>query len=116
VTGNPTSIYDALGGDDHLLLPDTTHYSLGGVTWASTHLFSAGGGNDYVAGGSGDDNVDLGEGEDTFFGSLGNDTVSGGGGADTFDYSFLSVLPSGTVETLNGGSQPSDGLYLPLHP
>jgi hypothetical protein len=67
---------DARGGDDCVRL------DIDGQTVTKTSLIDAGGGNDHVRGGRGDDTVYLGAGDDIAVTHAGSDTVYGGSGND----------------------------------
>jgi Ca2+-binding RTX toxin-like protein len=74
--------YDALGGDDLVILPaDAGAAAKAGFT--SGQLFLANSGNDTVIGGSLPDHIDGGSGRDRLYGAAGNDTLLGGNGNDT---------------------------------
>ena len=83
--------YDALAGDDYVILPDLATSALPGHAWDYGMTFNASAGNDVVQGGDGNDIVSGGEGNDRLFGgdgddrlvgSAGNDILGGGDGAD----------------------------------
>ena len=109
---NQSALYEALGGDDTVTLPDTTTIptSTGTVAWNTTNWFYAGAEDDKITGGKLADKIDLGEDDDTVYGSPGKDTITGGDGQDTFDYqsgkyaNFKDFAPTiVTTQTLNGG-------------
>ncbi|MCV6592155.1 MAG: tandem-95 repeat protein [Silicimonas sp.] len=75
------SQYDALGGEDTVLLPEDAG-AAAAAGYDLTRLFDAGGGNDAVTGGSAGDNIFGNGGDDTLRGDGGDDTLSGGEGAD----------------------------------
>jgi len=82
--------YDALAGDDWVILPDEGVVDAGNP-WDYGRTFSAGAGNDVILGGDGDDIISGGDGNDWLFGadgddrlvgSAGNDILAGGDGSD----------------------------------
>ncbi|MFA6178099.1 MAG: M10 family metallopeptidase C-terminal domain-containing protein [Candidatus Methylopumilus sp.] len=74
--------YDALGGNDVVMLPsDITKAQAAG--YDPSHTFYGGAGDDSITGGALNDIVDGGVGADTLIGSEGNDTLNGGAGLDT---------------------------------
>ncbi|WP_193370126.1 calcium-binding protein [Pelagibius marinus] len=83
------SQYNALNGNDFVILPD-------GAAAASASGFSpgtqfeAGNGNDTVLGGGLADRIDGGNGKDEIHGGGGDDTLSGGNGKDCFVFSLAS--------------------------
>lgn len=73
----PFGLYNALSGNDSIVLPNTSDYQLlPDITWDSSQTFHAGSGDDSVFGGNGTDKI---------AGDAGNDMMKGGGGADTLD-------------------------------
>lgn len=73
--------YDALGGNDVVMLPNANVTVPGG--WNSATIFSGGAGKDTITGGNRDDQIDGGAGDDTLSGGAGKDRLDGGGGTDT---------------------------------
>jgi Ca2+-binding RTX toxin-like protein len=82
--------YNALAGNDFVILPDTTTVDAGNP-WNFATTFIAGKGNDVVQGGDGNDSILGGRGNDWLFGgegddrlvsSSGDDILAGGDGAD----------------------------------
>lgn len=68
---------------------DIDIYALGGNDRVSVHAsvripadIEGGSGNDWLAGGSGNDDIDGGPGRDTIFGNAGDDDLDGGSGND----------------------------------
>src|SRR5262249_15869174 len=111
---NPGSIYDGLGGNDFVVLPDNYNEDLGdgaSLGWTANTFFNAHdvAGQEYtISGGKSDDRIRLGNGTDIVYGSPGNDLIIGGLGADTFDYTGgkfqnFSGFSSGTAQQLVGG-------------
>lgn len=79
-----SAIYEALGGDDTIKLPDVQNFALTGtVNWNPDATFFAGAGNDSVTGGNGADRIDGGAGNDKLDGGAGADWLIGGPGNDT---------------------------------
>jgi VCBS repeat-containing protein len=91
------SQYDALAGDDMILLPaDATAAANAG--YDASNAFSGGAGNDVITGGGLDDRIR---------GGIGNDTLAGGAGTDTIDYGTASGgvsanMATGTVSGADG--------------
>jgi Ca2+-binding RTX toxin-like protein len=114
------NIYAALGGDDVVILPNTTTIAGTSATWNFSTVFQAGSGNDNVTGRSGNDIIDGGLGNDTIAGGGGNDTIvgspgtdtlKGDAGDDTFDYqrNGTASFALSTTQTLDGGSNSLSG-------
>lgn len=74
--------YNALSGDDYVILPDLATSALPGHAWDYNQTFSAGAGNDVIQGGDGNDIVSGGDGNDTLFGGDGDDRLVGAAGDD----------------------------------
>lgn len=121
ISANPGSIYDALGGNDTVTLPDIGPLQF---TFDRSRVFSGGAGNDTITGSVAADKIDGAADNDTLYGSPGNDFLFGGDGNDVFDYqngAFKDYLgfAAGTVQTLDGGADfgaPGDVLRLPGSP
>ena len=91
------SQYDALDGNDVVLLPaDAAAAASAG--YDASNAFSGGAGNDVITGGGLDDRIR---------GGLGNDTLAGGAGTDTLDYSAASGGVSANMAT--GAVSGADG-------
>lgn len=90
IDANPLSIYDGLGGNDVVTLPDVTNYQLTAtVRWDPNEAFVAGdvsGQSTSIIGGDGADILIGGQGSDRLDGRGGEDTLTGGIGADQFVY------------------------------
>ncbi|MET4515369.1 calcium-binding protein [Bradyrhizobium sp. I1.7.5] len=95
-------IYDALGGDDRVTLPDSTAVPGTGVIWNFDNVFQAGAGNDTITGGAGTDKIDGGADNDILDGGAGNDRLNGGSGND--DLVAVTVGGNSGVDVLDGGS------------
>ncbi len=120
---DPDSYYDALGGDDHVVLP-SSQAAADAAGYDLTRAFDAGGGDDEVTGsrladelyggagddvlrgGGGDDVLQGGDGADSLRGDSGDDIIDGDAGADTlFGGSGHDVLDGGEdADRLDGGS------------
>ena len=74
--------YNALSGDDFVILPDLATSALPGHAWDYNMTFNAGAGNDVVQGGDGNDIVSGGDGNDTLLGGDGDDRLIGSAGDD----------------------------------
>lgn len=74
--------YNALGGDDYVILPDVAITLEPGHAWDYGITFSGGAGNDVIQGGDGDDSITGSEGDDSLFGSDGDDRLVGSSGDD----------------------------------
>jgi VCBS repeat-containing protein len=72
--------YDALGGDDAVILANAANVAAAGFD--PTKTFFGGAGNDSITGGDLSDKIDGGADNDTLTGGLGNDTLSGADGSD----------------------------------
>jgi Ca2+-binding RTX toxin-like protein len=125
VIANGADIYNGLGGNDIVTLPNMANYNENvgnGQTlgWLSGSPFSAGdtAGQTYtITGGDGNDTIKLGDGNDIVYGSPGNDTITGGAGQDNFVYQGpypvtagsnqafgnFNGFTAGTVQTITGG-------------
>ena len=108
----PTSIYNGLGGNDTVTLPDIGHYELGttGVTWDPSQTFveSDTAGQDVtLTGGNAITNIQVGDGNDLIsVGGLGG-TVTAGNGNNTITSTLAPnyLLPvSQSVVVGNGDS------------
>ena len=91
--------FDALGGNDTVILPDTDAADANGFLddAGKGRLFDAGAGDDKVYGGDLDDVILGGLGDDELSGAFGDDSLFGGAGND--------VLTGGTGDdVLRGGS------------
>ncbi|MGY4329402.1 VCBS repeat-containing protein [Bradyrhizobium sp. LB7.2] len=90
IDANPLSIYDGLGGNDVVILPNGANYQLTAtVRWDPSDAFVAGdlsGQTASITGGDGADILIGGQGSDTLDGRGGKDTLTGGIGADKFVY------------------------------
>ncbi|WP_338695194.1 Ig-like domain-containing protein [Bradyrhizobium sp. 26S5] len=119
IDANPQSIYQGLGGNDVVTLPDVANYQLTAtVRWDPTRTFTAGDaiGQGYkITGGNGPDKIALGDGNDLLVGSPGNDAITAGSGADTFDFTNggFAGFQDNTRQTITGGDNPNDVLLLP---
>ncbi len=98
--------YNALDGDDFVLLPiDQAAAALAG--YDLSQIFDAGGGNDFVGGSSVDDHILGGDGDDIFAtASLGDDVIDGGSGdrdqlfyATPFDIDGITYTSTGVSGT-----------------
>jgi Ca2+-binding RTX toxin-like protein len=88
--------YDALGGNDTVILPtDAAAAAAAGYDPART--FNGGDGTDTVTGGSLNDSISGSGGGDKLDGGAGNDSLSGGSSADT-------LIGGPGSDVLNGGS------------
>jgi VCBS repeat-containing protein len=74
--------YDALAGDDFVILPDLATSALPGHAWDYNRTFAAGAGNDVIQGGDGHDGISGGDGNDSLFGGAGDDRLVGAAGND----------------------------------
>jgi Ca2+-binding RTX toxin-like protein len=91
--------YDALDGDDSVILPvDAAAALLAGYDW--TNAFRGGAGNDLIVGGGLDDRIFGDDGDDTIQGGGGNNSLDGDAGIDTVDYS---AAPGGIVANMATG-------------
>lgn len=97
----PDTQYDALAGNDFIVLP-YDHAEADAAGYDASGLFSAGAGNDTVAGGSLSDAIDAGDGNDVIVGSGGNDTLNGGLDSDTVSYVNEGVPGFGVTVNLTG--------------
>jgi hypothetical protein len=81
----PLAIYNSLGGDDVVTLPNVANYQLtGSVRWDPTQAFVTGNGDDTIKGGDGSYKVFLGDGTDSVtITGAGNNFIDGGNGFDT---------------------------------
>ena len=129
--GNDFAIYtpasNATGGSGVQINLDTTSYTDGtvtiaantaqfqlpsqGSTWFTDRLYNfenaeGGGGNDYLVGTSGTNDLRGFEGNDTLVGRGGNDTLFGGDGNDT----ILETVGDGQ-DVVNGGAETTADLY-----
>jgi VCBS repeat-containing protein len=120
--------YDALGGNDNVMLASSsveateagfvasnTFYAGGGddvVTAAGadntvSYSIDGGIGNDTLTGGAGNDTLNGGDGNDTLSGGSGTDTLNGGAGNDILNYDSLDTFNGGsgfdTLKLLNAG-------------
>lgn len=94
----PGSQYNALGGNDEVILPfDTVAADAAGYVIGT--VFNGGAGNDLIQVIFGNLNFEIegGEGDDTLIGGDGNDTLNGGNGDDT-------LTGGNGNDTLNGGA------------
>jgi Ca2+-binding RTX toxin-like protein len=105
--------YDALDGDDTVMLPNNaSQAAAAGFDPAQT--FHGGAGNDSISsvgnldssidGGSGNDTLSGGGGNDTLVGGVGNDALDGGGGTDTVSYAGAGGFLGGVALDLFAGS------------
>jgi hypothetical protein len=122
--GDRSLLYQGLGGSDTVTLPNQANYDaiVGNgqkLGWNSANTFYGGSqaGQHYtITGGDGDDHIITGEGDSSVFGSPGNDSIQTGSGTDTFNFagSFFKRFGFGTVQQLDGGSNPlSNGIIFP---
>jgi Ca2+-binding RTX toxin-like protein len=88
--------YNALAGDDFVILPTLATSALAGHAWNYATTFDAGDGNDTVEGRDGADRVSGGLGNDILRGGAGADLLSGDDGDD-------SLHGGDGDDTLNGG-------------
>jgi len=88
--------YDALGGNDTIILPSNTAEAAE-AGFAVGTVFHTGDGNNTVIGGSLDDIVIGGSGSDRIDGGAGNDTLSGAAGNDVF-------ISGGGNDLIDGGT------------
>jgi hypothetical protein len=81
----PLPIYNSLGGNDVVTLPNVANYQLtGSVRWDPTQGFVMGNGNDTLKGGDGSYKILLGDGTDTVtITGAGNNEINTGNGFDT---------------------------------
>lgn len=100
--------YDALGGDDTVVLPNRTSVDAGNP-WNFRLMFNAGDGddsvtggdrNDIIHGGAGDDALHGGLGADRLIGGLGADTLQGDLGADRFVFTSLQDSSGAGIDTI----------------
>lgn len=96
--------YDALNGNDIVILPESADEALEAGFVPGT-LFLAGKGHDQVTGGSLSDLVDGGKGHDLLFGGGGDDSLWGGNGRDTLNGDAGNDLLDGGKhnDSLDGG-------------
>ncbi|HVM37014.1 MAG TPA: Ig-like domain-containing protein [Sphingomicrobium sp.] len=95
--------YDALAGDDLVVLPSLATSARAGHAWNYATIFRAGAGNDMVTGRDGDDRISGGLGNDLLRGGEGNDTLWGDEGEDV-------LYGEDGDDTLHGGDG-ADQLY-----
>ena len=81
--------YDALGGDDIVMLA-ANGAAAAAAGFDPTHPFHGGDGNDTITGGGLDDKIDGGDGQDTINSNAGNDQIT-------------MPVTSGDVDTINAG-------------
>lgn len=81
------SFYDALGGDDSVVLPSTL--TIGNqLGFDFSRTFKGGAGNDFIRASDVGSNIDGGDGADRLQSGAGNDFLDGGTGNDTASYEF----------------------------
>ncbi|MEQ8498820.1 MAG: hypothetical protein RIB84_05455, partial [Sneathiellaceae bacterium] len=115
--------YDALDGDDHVILAEDAAAAIG-AGFDPLQDFHAGGGNDTVTGGSLDDRIHGDDGDDQLSGNAGNDLIHGdslfgpgsaslSGGDGLYDVAGLSqVTINVDFHSSNAGYNNSYGFFL----
>src|SRR5262249_45082568 len=100
------SQYDALGGDDSVILP-TDAAAAAAAGYDLTQAFHGNAGNDSIVGSSLADRLFGDAGNDTIRGGAANDTLDGGAGTDTIDYSAAAA--GVTINMATGAVTGGDG-------
>jgi Ca2+-binding RTX toxin-like protein len=99
--------YDALSGNDYVILPDSAAEA-SEAGYAPGTLFFANSGDDTVLGGAMADLIDGGNGRDQVYGGEGGDTLFGGNGLDTLfggeGNDWLSGGNDNSKDCLDGGA------------
>jgi Ca2+-binding RTX toxin-like protein len=105
--------YDALDGDDTVILP-TNVSQAAAAGFDPTQTFHGGAGNDSISsvgnldssidGGAGNDTLSGGGGNDMLVGGVGDDALDGGGGTDTVSYAGAGGFTGGVALDLFAGS------------